>query len=222
MPPPLGATRSPCDKMRQWPHAPAPRPPAAPPCGRRHRDGGRRARGFTLLELMLVATMLGILMAIGGARVDLGRYRGDAAAYLVRATLQQAQRYALVRQHDMIVSFDTARQFMRLAEDRNNDRLVQPGEVVLLRSLEDASRFAAPPQRVAGGGGGAIQGAQLQSMNGLPTVIFRRDGSASSDLEVYIRTSARHEELRAVLVRRSTGRAITYRRHKGEPWSLAR
>jgi hypothetical protein len=48
--------------------------------------------------------------------------------------------------------------------------------------------------------------------DGMPTVIFRRDGAASSDLEVYVVSSrALPDDFRAIQVVQSTGRTDWFR-----------
>src|SRR5262245_11275020 len=83
------------------------------------------AAGFTVLELMVVVTIVSVLMAIALPRVDFGRYKADGRVQIVRKALQQAQRSSLVRQHDVIVSFDTAGSRMRVALDANNDGAIE-------------------------------------------------------------------------------------------------
>ena len=70
-----------------------------------------------------------------------------------------------------------------------------------------------------GGIGGAVSGAvvgdNLSTIDGLPSVIFRRDGAASSAVQAYItagRANGRREEFRAIVVTRATGRTEAWRR----------
>ena len=94
---------------------------------RRH-ELQRPTPGFTLAEIMIVLVMVGVLMAIAAPRVDFTRYRVDAAVQNLRSVLMQAQRTALLRQFDVVVSIDTAHQALKTAEDLNNDGIIQPDE----------------------------------------------------------------------------------------------
>jgi hypothetical protein len=63
-----------------------------------------------------------------------------------------------------------------------------------------------------------VTGAGLQTLSGLQSVIFRRDGSASTDLEIYVTTrDAVKVEYRAVTVTASTGRTEMYK-WNGTAW----
>ncbi|HEY2896107.1 MAG TPA: hypothetical protein VGJ12_03150, partial [Gemmatimonadaceae bacterium] len=50
------------------------------------------------------------------------------------------------------------------------------------------------------------------TVDGMPTIVFRRDGTASSDLEVYLASSKElADDWRAIQVVQSTGRTDWYR-----------
>ena len=174
--------------------------------------------GFSLIEIVVVLAVVAVLVGIVAPRVDLARYEVDASARLIEGVLQQAQRTAVQRQHDVLVSFDTSLNLIRTTYDANNNRVLDPGERRSSAGLTDGTRFAAPPFGLGGGQVPAINGQSLISNDGYPTVIFRRNGAASSNLEVYLGSTDRPAaHLRAVGVVQSTGRAQLYRR-AGAGW----
>jgi hypothetical protein len=142
----------------------------------------------------------------------------DAAARTTHAAVQQAQRLALTRQFDVIVSFDRATRRVRIAEDANNDGAIAPDERVRWRALEDSARFEDPPQAVNGGGAVAIDGDNLRPVDGMASITFRRSGSASSELEVYLGSKrGDSDDYRAVQVSRATGR-VEWFKYVGGQW----
>jgi prepilin-type N-terminal cleavage/methylation domain-containing protein len=165
-------------------------------------------RGFTIVELMTVVSLIGILTALAVPSVDVSRHRADAAANQVRSILQHAHRTAVSQQHEVIVSFDTVTRRVRVIEDRNNDRRLQPTDRTRWVALEDGIRFAVPPIRVRGGtASSAIVGSTTTNVDALPSIIFRRDGSAHAEAELYLESTGRKIHRRAVSLTKSIGRA---------------
>lgn len=178
---------------------------------------------FTIVELIVVMAMLAILAAMGLPRLRTTGYKADAAAQLTRTLLQGAERDAIARQSDVIVSIDTANQRIRVVEDNDNNDVIDPADRVVFRGLEEGTRFAAPTMGRVGGGALAdpFAGSALRVIAGMPSIVFRRDGSASSDAEFYValRTNVLNE-YRAVLVAPATGRVDIYR-YTGAVWTRA-
>src|SRR3954463_10814668 len=146
--------------------------------------------GFTLAELMVVVVIAGMMIALALPRIDTTKWRADAIATIVRTTLQYAQRQAITRQHDMVVSFDTTGERIRTFWDADNNGAIGTGasaERVTWRGLDVGILFTDPA--VTGISGTTItkpvNGAQIASLNGYPTVTFHRDGSVSTDAEIY-------------------------------------
>jgi prepilin-type N-terminal cleavage/methylation domain-containing protein len=174
---------------------------------------GLRARqAFTLIEIVIVLVMIGIIAAFAFPRVNIVQWKADGAARMTRVALQTAQRLAITRQYDVICGFDLTNNRIRLVEDANSNGAVDAGERVTYRALEDGDVFAAPPAGVNGSALTAIVGSQLVTIDGMKSIIFRRDGASSSDLEVYITSPrAKHDDFRAVVVTQATGRSDWYK-----------
>lgn len=172
---------------------------------------------FTLAELMIVVAISGMMIALAIPRIDTTKYKADAVAQIIRTTLQNASRTAVTRQHDMIVSFDTVGERIRLHWDANNDGLVTagpPAERVTYRGLDNGILFTDPS--VNGVSGTAIHspitGSAVVSVAGMPTITFHRDGSVSSDAEIYVSIAARGPKwYRALVLTQATGRVDWYR-----------
>jgi prepilin-type N-terminal cleavage/methylation domain-containing protein len=180
----------------------------------------RQMRGFSISELVVVLVIAGIVSAIALPNIDYRRYRADAATNTLRGTLQHAQRLSIVRQYDVIVQFDLDGRRMRIIEDVNNNRVADEGERVIVRPVEEGISFIVPPRGVNGAVETAIVGSNLRVIDGLPSITFHRNGSASSDLELYLSAhSPRGSDIRAVVVTQSTGRAEGAR-YLGSNWSV--
>ncbi len=178
----------------------------------------RRERGFTIFELLVTLAFMSILAAIALPRINLHQFRVDAGVRLVQGALQQGVRYAVQRQHDVYISFDIPGKRLVTVDDRNNNGVADAGEKVQWRQLEDGIRFAVPPAPIPGNPSGAVAGTNIKTINGLPSIIFRRDGAASTDLQVYI-TSTRPDagDFKSLSVTRSTGH-VDYYSYRAGTW----
>lgn len=184
----------------------------------RDRDPNRRASGYTLIELMIVLAIVAIIALFAYPRVNFTQFQVDAAARGVRMTLQNAQRLAVTRQFDVVVSIDQAHGKVRVLEDNNNNGAIDGGERVTWFTLEDGAQFVTPPSGVNGPVGSAIVGSSITTINGLPSIIFRRDGAGSTDLELYISSQRQQpNDFRGVTVIQSTGRTDWYK-YIGATW----
>lgn len=172
-----------------------------------------------MLEVVLVLVISGIVVTIALPKLDLTRYRADATAQLVRTLLQQAQRAAIVQQHDMLVSFDTQGERMRLVWDANDDGALSAGERATWHSLETGSRFGVPSAGIDGVVTSAIDGSGVRTVDGYPTLVIHRDGSTSGDAAIYLETVAHAHAFRAITVTPSTGRTDWYRQSASGAWS---
>jgi prepilin-type N-terminal cleavage/methylation domain-containing protein len=182
--------------------------------GRHNRSQPVLRRGFTLAETMVVLVIAGMMIALAIPRVDTTKWRADAIATIVRTTLQYAQRQAITRQHDMVVSFDTTGERIRTFWDGNNSGTLNNSERVTWRGLDVGVLFTDPS--VQGLSGSTItkpvSGVQIGELTGYPTVTFHRDGSVSTDAEIYIKVAAHGPPwYRAIRLTQATGRVDWFR-----------
>ncbi len=183
------------------------------------RSSCRPRSGVTLIELAVVLVLLGTIAGLAIPRLDISRWRSDAAAQQVRSVFQTAQRTSLTRQYDVIVSVDTVKGGLRIAEDVNNNGAIEVSEWKFWRPPGEGNRFAVPPAGVKPGSGDtyrpvatSVAGPALKTVDGLPSVIFHRDGSTSSEMEVYMASKYRgRTDFRGITLTRSTGRSELYR-----------
>ena len=179
-----------------------------------HVTASRSSRrpGFSAVELLIVCAIVGIFATLAYPRVNFTQFQVDSGARTVRVSLQNAERLAVTRQYDVVVSFDVANKRIRIVEDGNNNDIVDNGERVTYAALEDGVHFKIPPAGLSGPVAGPIIGSNLKTVDGMPTIIFRRDGAASSDLEVYLASSKElANDWRAIQVVQATGRTDWYR-----------
>lgn len=184
------------------------------------REARRTDRSaFTLAEMMIVLIVLGVLTSMVARGISASGYRGDAAARTIRSAMQQAQRIAILRQYDVVISFDSVRGRFRVHEDANNDHVVDPTELVSWHSLENGLRFGQPANGIDNKPttGFAAPATVIESM---PSVAFHRDGSTSDAMVIYVKDgSSGSTTMRAIAVTRSTGR-IQWYKGNGTAWKL--
>lgn len=163
-----------------------------------------------MVELMTVLVIIGIMAAIAAPRLDLSHYRVESAMQALGSTLLVAQRAAVVKQHDVVVSFDAAGRMVRIHEDADNDALIDTGEYVRFRPLDAGvalGRGGAPAFRI---GNGPVSFTRVQA--GRPAVTFHRNGTASEEGGVYltstraVRSGGHAADARVIIVDRATGR----------------
>jgi prepilin-type N-terminal cleavage/methylation domain-containing protein len=179
------------------------------------QDGAARkevANGFTIFELLITMSIISILAAVALPRINLHQFRVDAGIRVVQSALQQSARYAVQRQHNVYISFDIPGKRLLVVDDKDNSYTADPGEKVQWRPLEDGVQFAVPPTAIGGNPVAAVAGSNIRQINGLPSIVFRSDGAASTDIQIYI-TSTRPDpgDFKALSVTRSTGHVDYYR-----------
>lgn len=181
-----------------------------------------RRAGFTLIEILIVVVLIALVAGIAVPKLNVSKFKADAGARLLVSTLQLAERTAVQRQHDVVVSFDYTRNRMRIHEDRNNNRTVNAGEPVRYRSLEEGVRFATPPRNLSGGTSGlaAVTGADIRTIDGMPTIIVHRDGSTNTSAEIFVTTPRTVvTDFRGVRLAQATGRLTWWIYNASGSWT---
>jgi prepilin-type N-terminal cleavage/methylation domain-containing protein len=181
--------------------------------GTMHSAESHRQCGFTLVEMLIVVTMIGIMTGIALWRVDIARYQVNGDIQSIGTTLIAAQREAIAKQHNVIVVFDTAGNRLRIVWDANNNGAFDTDEHTRFVFLGDRVRFGLGTAPAMAFGTSAINFTHTESTSGLPAVTFYRNGSASEAGGAYI-ASLRAigdpkyvTDIRAMRVERATGRA---------------
>jgi prepilin-type N-terminal cleavage/methylation domain-containing protein len=165
--------------------------------------------GFTLIEAMMVITIIGIVAGMAIPKAGYSTYLASSGARVLATTLAYAQRQAISQQSDIRVAFDVATNQIRIHEDRNNDNVIDQGERVGFTSLPEGVAFGRGAAAARPLGAATVSFTRIQGV--LPVLVYRRDGTASENGVVYLSTIAglstgRSTDTRAVEVARATGR----------------
>jgi len=178
-----------------------------------------RRLAFTTTEMIAVIVVIGVICGIAIPHINFTQYQVDAAVRTVRMAVQNAQRLAVTRQYNVIVSFDETSNRIRVLEDGNNNNAVDLGERVTWVPLQDGVNFATPPAGINGPVIMPVDGSDVVTIDGMPSIIFRRNGAGNTDLEVYL-TSRRvnPNDFRGVTVLKATGRTDWYK-YIGSMWT---
>ena len=181
-----------------------------------------RQAAVTLVEIMIVLTIIGIGSAVALWKLDVGEYQTLGDMQAIGSAFIAAQREAVAHQCDVILTFDTTARVIHLIVNANNNGVQDSTEHETAYALGDRVRFsegATPPGDI---GVGPIT--FVQTTNGLPSVTFFRNGGASQAGGVYI-TSVREAETndtlyegqtRMVEVARATGHADWWHYNAGQ------
>ena len=180
-------------------------------------------RGFSTLEVLLVVAIMGILAVIALPRIDLYRIQANSAIQIMGTTMVAAQREALTKQHDIILTFDVPNRRMRIIWDANSNSTIDAGERSRSVPLDDRIRFGLGGAPARAFGTAPVN--FTRTINGLPALIFHRNGSASGVGGFYV-TSSRavldgttkwNRDTRAVEIVRATGRTEWFK-YNGTAW----
>ncbi len=177
-------------------------------------------RGFSMIELLTTLIIMGMIAAMAVPRIDMSRMRGDAALRQMTTLFVQAQRTALSKQHNVIVSIDMTNSRLRLIEDRNNSNTFDAGDRMVWMALEPGVKFVAAPLPLEGMSG-TVTFLRPRLIDSYASVIFRRNGAASSDGVMFVSPKPTDPgATRAILITQSTGRADGYK-YTGAAWVRA-
>jgi type II secretory pathway pseudopilin PulG len=173
-----------------------------------------------MIELVIVIVVMGVFAGLAIPKVSAGRNRAEAAAQQVRSVFLTAQRTSLTRQYDVIVSFDTAKNAVRIGEDTDNNGQIIGVEWKFWRSIGDG-KFMVPP--VTSDNTTAPSKSLLgdfKTVDMMPSIVFHRDGSASTDAEIYVGNTYKDQptEWRMITLTRSTGRSDMFRLSNAKTW----
>lgn len=180
--------------------------------------------GITIVELILVMSLIGIVTSIAAPSMRSERFRMDGSVLTVASTLSAQQRNAVMRQHNIVLAFDTVNGTVRVHYDLDNDNAVDAGENTKLVELDDGSAFGRGSTTARPMSSSSISLSNTQ--DGLPALTFRRNGSASEEAIIYLTSqrwkvaggSAYPDDGRAVEIERATGRIRCYSHNTGA-WS---
>lgn len=168
--------------------------------------------GFTLVEILAILAILAVLTGLALPRIGAGRARVDGATFELSARLMEAQRRAVLRQHDLRVLFDVDGGGIFVHEDLDNDGTRDGGESWSRTDLPEGAVFGmAGAPRVGIDAAGPVT-FEIDAAENRPALTFHRNGSASEQGVVYLASAGENRvtEVRAIEVHRSTGRAICW------------
>ncbi len=136
-----------------------------------------------------------------------GRWRADSAASEVALGLNAAQRLAVLRQHDVHVTFELSDRRLNIHQDLDNDGVPDAGEDQRVVELPETMGFGTGTAPLLGGKSGPIS-FSVDSSD--PVLTFHRNGSASSEGVIYVRPlegslAGSASSVRALTVERATG-----------------
>jgi prepilin-type N-terminal cleavage/methylation domain-containing protein len=179
-----------------------------------------RRSGFSMIELLVTLSIMGLLAAMAMPRMDLSRTRSDAALRQLTMLCIQAQRTALSKQYNVILSVDEATSRVRMVEDRNNSGTFDTGDRMMWMALEPGVTFVPAPAPLEGITG-TVSFVRPKVVDSFQSVIFRRNGAASSDgIVVFSAKPSDPGAARAVMITQGTGRADGYK-WSGAQWVRA-
>ena len=185
--------------------------------------GTRPLKGFTLVEAVVVMMLVGLIAAFAVPRLDFSRFRVNGAVRAVAGRLALAQRTAITLQNNVNVVFNTGTQQITIHEDMDNDNVIDIGERTRSYPVGEGVEFGrgGAPTRLYG----VDKVSFTRRFNGMPELVFRRDGSASESGGIYLTTTraaltATPKDARSIEVVRATGRAEWYR-YNGSAWKRA-
>jgi len=182
--------------------------------------GCRLRAGFTMIEILMVVTLVGLMVAFAVPKLDFTSYRINGATRSVVSLLNRAQRQAVTDQNNVNVIFNTTTSSVTLHEDMNNNNQIDNGERTRSYPIGEGAKYGMGPSlspRLYSPAPITF----LRRLNGMPELIFRRDGSASEAGAIYVtstRAGASAAYTRSIEVIAATGR-VEWWRYDGTRWT---
>jgi Tfp pilus assembly protein FimT len=170
----------------------------------------------------MVLVLAGILMAMMAPVLKPGRWRADSAIRELTLSLNAAQRLAVMRQHDIVATFEVTENKVRVLQDQNNNGVADPGESWSVIELPETISFGMGGAPALPEGPGPVS---FRDNSDGPTVTFHRNGSASETGAAYVypargSLSDGTEGVRALTIERATGEIRCYSYRSGS-WEAA-
>lgn len=156
---------------------------------RSQRTPGGSRHGFTLVEMLIVVTIIAITAAIALPKINVSRIRSKAAITTLGTTMLALQRDAIAKQHNVLVLIDSANSGLRVVYDSTNDLQITNGERVRAVHLGEEIVFGRPagvPARPFGAN--PVNFIQREATTNLPMIVLYRNGSASEAGGLYLST----------------------------------
>jgi prepilin-type N-terminal cleavage/methylation domain-containing protein len=166
---------------------------------RRRHGAAVFARGFTLLEILLVILLIGLVGAvlIGGS-AQLLNEKPVAAEDVFWSAVQHARKAALVAEHDVRLKFDSEKKRFLLFDGTAAPLPASPRETVEEVPLQEFPIPSATPDLAvdflvqAKGGNAILVGGVLVESQPIPYVTFYGDGTCTAFRLQIFRTGGAH------------------------------
>ena len=97
-----------------------------------HAAMPKRRSGFTVIEMVIVVTLVAIVTAIVMPKINYTAWRVDVGARGIRAALQKAATLAVASQHNVLVAVDAPNGRLFVVEDVNNNLQADPGDTAII------------------------------------------------------------------------------------------
>lgn len=176
-----------------------------------------RRRAFTLIEILMVMTLIGLLAGWAVSRFTASSYKVDSNIRLLQNVIIGAQQTAITRNVNVQVMFDASEDRVRVLLDTDNDGAVSTGETVTYRAL-DGAQFLTPTTTIDGAAEFYLTGpGVVETGNPLRRAIrIAPNGSLSGDVVLYITTTAdRPNDQRALAITGATARTSFWSHNTG-------
>ena len=182
----------------------------------------KHRRGYTLIEMMIVVTLIAIVTATAMPHIDYQAYRQDAAARTLKSAMQGAQAYAVSSQHNVFVDIDQPHALLYVVYDYNDNLQWDQSnsEHLIAVPLQDGVTIAQPPSALPGVGtptagiGMTTPGTVAVAGKTTSTIGFtyRGDAAVSTDVQIYLNSKrGLSRDWRAISIIPSTGRVDWYK-----------